>query len=278
MATLRKLPSGAWNVQVRRKGFPPVSKSFPNKKDALAWARAQERARTYAVDVGYQAPPEETFSLTVGELLERYLLEVTPRKKGSLQEVSRLNGLKRRLGHLKVLLVQPSDIAKYRDHRLTEVSPETVCRELGALSHVFEVARLDWGIRIESNPVKLIRKPKIARARDRRLNPGELERLLQELQGNPTVHALLQFTIETGMRRGELAVMRWENVRLKERVVFLPDTKNGDSRTVPLSTKAVEILSRLHASCQADYRPHASRQSGKPVLRRKRLAWPSWES
>lgn len=47
------------------------------------------------------------------------------------------------------------------------------------------------------------------------------------------------------MRRGELLALRWECVNLARQTAFLPDTKNGDSRMVPLSRKAVAILQEL---------------------------------
>src|SRR5690349_18571606 len=43
MATLRKLPSGKFNVQIRREGYPPISDTFETKTDAKAWARGIER-------------------------------------------------------------------------------------------------------------------------------------------------------------------------------------------------------------------------------------------
>jgi integrase len=53
---------------------------------------------------------------------------------------------------------------------------------------------------------------------------------------------LVQLALETAMRRGELLAMEWKHINLEAQTVFLPMTKNGTSRTVPLSTKAVEIL------------------------------------
>jgi integrase len=47
------------------------------------------------------------------------------------------------------------------------------------------------------------------------------------------------------MRRGELLSLRWEHIDLQGRTAFLPDTKNGDSRTVPLSSAAVQVLAEL---------------------------------
>ncbi|MHB0984927.1 MAG: site-specific integrase [Sulfuricella sp.] len=51
--------------------------------------------------------------------------------------------------------------------------------------------------------------------------------------------------LETAMRRGEILALRWEHADLKRRVLHLPETKNGSSRDVPLSTKAVAVLESL---------------------------------
>jgi integrase len=56
---------------------------------------------------------------------------------------------------------------------------------------------------------------------------------------------LVTLAIETGMRLGELASITWRNLDLQKRTVYLPDTKNGDSRTVPLSIAAVQVLEGL---------------------------------
>ena len=42
MATIRELPSGKVNVQVRREGHPPLTATFPNRTEAKAWARKIE--------------------------------------------------------------------------------------------------------------------------------------------------------------------------------------------------------------------------------------------
>ena len=62
---------------------------------------------------------------------------------------------------------------------------------------------------------------------------------------NPWFRPVVLFAIETGMRRGEILSPTWENVHLGKRYVHLPDTKNGDSRDVPLSPQALELLRDL---------------------------------
>ena len=85
--------------------------------------------------------------------------------------------------------------------------------------------------------------PTKGKARDRRLEPGEEEKLLKyaEKYGGH-IKVIIQLAIETGARRSELGELRWENIKLSSRTATFIDTKNGDNRTIPLSSKAIEIF------------------------------------
>src|SRR5690348_1289521 len=115
MATVRKLKSGKWNAQVRRKGYSPISKSFTFEKDAYVWIRSVESE----LDKGSFVNRSTADNTTLGEALERYRDEVTPHKKGRDREKNRINQLlshplaKRSLSSLK-----GKDFAAYRDDRL----------------------------------------------------------------------------------------------------------------------------------------------------------------
>jgi integrase len=78
--------------------------------------------------------------------------------------------------------------------------------------------------------------------------------------------------IETGMRRSELLGLQWSNVDLERRVALLPVTKNGESRGVPLSSRAVAILRSLPASSNGrvfgELTTDALKQSFKRAVRR----------
>ncbi|MFC1459295.1 site-specific integrase [Microvirga arabica] len=56
------------------------------------------------------------------------------------------------------------------------------------------------------------------------------------------MRTLIVLAIETGMRKGDFLTLDWGHIDLQRRVAHLPLTKIGDSRDVPLSTRAVEIL------------------------------------
>jgi integrase len=140
-----------------------------------------------------------------------------------------------------------SDVATYRDERLQTVAPATIVRELNTISHAIEVATREWGLWVPRNPVKLVRRPPVPRGRTRRFKEGEEACLLAACDRGrtPLLKPLIVLAIETGMRRGELLELRWEHVDLKLGVAHLPLTKNGDSRDVPLSRRAVQTLQEL---------------------------------
>ena len=86
MAYVRELESGKWQAVVRRSGNKPVSKSFNTKTLAGQWARMIESE----IDRGVFVDRTESERVTVGELIVRYLAEVTPKKKSARREKQRL--------------------------------------------------------------------------------------------------------------------------------------------------------------------------------------------
>jgi len=242
MATFRKR-AGAWQAQIIRRGHPSLYRTFDTKAQAEAWARQIESE----IDRGVFVDRSEAESTPLAELIDRYAREVTPRKKSANSELSRLKTLKSVLGHLRFAALQGKHVATYRDKRLQEgAAAATVNKELNTLSHLVDTAIRDWGIYVPANPVKLVSRPTDARGRDRRLEAGEEEQLLEAARnyGEP-LPSIICFALETGMRRGEIAAMRWEHIDVKARVVLVPETKTDTPRRVPLSKRAVAVLEGL---------------------------------
>ena len=122
----------------------PRCKSFDTKLEAEKWARDLEAQ----VDRFGAAPDTKILeSTTLGQLLERYQREVSPLKRGSVQEIQRIDVLRRHeLAYRTMIGLSQQDIASFRDERLQNVAPSTTVRELAILSHVLEVAIRDWGL------------------------------------------------------------------------------------------------------------------------------------
>ncbi|MGA9751153.1 MAG: site-specific integrase [Acidobacteriota bacterium] len=247
MATIRKR-GDRWQAQVRLQGHPPTSKSFLQKADAEAWARQQE----VGIERGeIESTRRSLKGFILNDLLCRYELEVTSRKRGAPAEKYLVKNLKvASIAALSLDRVTPSVLSRYRDERLLAVSGSSVRRELAVLQHCLEVARRDWGVPFPKNPMESVRKPQSAKPRTRRLTTEDAEKLASGLLKTRSrlLADVVRFAIATGMRRGEILSLRWPNVDLQARTAHLPQTKNGDPRTVPLSASALEILERQKQS------------------------------
>jgi integrase len=246
MATIEKRGQ-FWRVKVRRVGLPAQTKTFDNRTHAQQWARSVESD----LDKGIVVDRRTAQRLSLAEVLERYRREVTPTKRGSADENLRLKAMAQRpFARIRMSALTSSQLAAYRDERLKVVSGATVNREFSVLSHAIDTARREWDVYLPTNPCTLVRRPPQGRPRDRRLQGDEEKRLLTACRGarNKWLAHFVALAIETGMRRSELLGLLWDNVDLERRTAFLPVTKNGESRGVPLSSRAVEVLRALPSS------------------------------
>ncbi|MBF8179760.1 tyrosine-type recombinase/integrase [Herminiimonas contaminans] len=245
MATITKRGQYQWQAKIRREGHKQLSKTFNSKNEAEAWSRHIEGE----MDRGIFVSREEAESTTLREGLERYANEITPLKKGAAQELTRIKRWQKdALGSRYLSNIRGSDLAKFRDERRSQGKAENTIRlDLALLSHFFETARKDWGMESLINPVKNISLPSGSKQRDRRLQPEEFQYLIQALNdgSQPIASSIVQIAVSTAMRQGEILGLLWENIDFSKRTIYLADTKNGESRTVPLSSKAALVLSNL---------------------------------
>ncbi|WP_099510187.1 tyrosine-type recombinase/integrase [Microvirga ossetica] len=189
----------------------------------------------------------ELKGIMVGDLLRRYSETVTPTKRGAGSEQYRIRTLlTHSLAQIALNKLSSAAIARYRDDRLKLVQSGTVRRELAIVQHCFEVVKKEWGLPIATNPVQQIAIPEAQKPRERRLEDGESNILASAALASAWyLHPLITLAIETGMRRGELLSIRWKDVDMTAPTIRILKTKNGHPRTIPLTPKAVEILSTL---------------------------------
>jgi integrase len=241
MATVVKRPSGKWQATVRSAGSS-CSKSFSKRADAISWARETELTAQRGELKQLSAPTVEV--MTLGQVLERYRDEITSAKRCVDSERYAINGFLRscsKLTRKRIDKLTPTDFIAHRDRRLQLMKPATVVRELGWMQHAIDIACADWSQSVAGgNPVKQVRRPRNDNRRERRLQVGEWQALLDAVNEarTPLIRPLLTLALATGMRRGELLSMQWRHVDLHRCTVFLPLTKNGRARTVPLSPTA----------------------------------------
>jgi len=239
--------STVWEAKIRRKGYPIQMRSFDKEEDAKKWAREIEST----MDRGVFRSTKEAEKTTLSSALDRYLNEVSKHKKGHQREKSRIEKWKSHpLGSRYLASITPKDIADYMSERKAEgYSTRTAYLELAIISHLYNYAAAKWGMRALENPVAPTRvkgtdptRGPSYKGRERTLSIPEKEKLFEHL--NEEMKHIVDLAVETGMRRGELLSLAVSNVDLAKKTVKLePDrTKNGDSREVPLSQAAVDIL------------------------------------
>lgn len=244
MGTIRNR-NGKFQAQVRRLGTTTISKTFMNKKEAMVWVRSIE-ARLDAGEINVVVPK----AISLGDIMRRYSEEITPQKKGRQQELRRLCRLLRdSIASTPLSKLNGSVLAQFRDRRIKD-GIRAAQYDLILIRHALKIARMEWGINLINNPMDNVRIPNGIRRRQRRLQEGEWQSLATASKQCRNHHTwpLVQFAVATGMRRGEMLSLTWGNVNLQERLLFLPDTKNGNSRSVPLTQEAISVLSKQDRS------------------------------
>ena len=248
MATFRNR-HGKWQARVARKGIKPISKSFQNKQDAERWARQVEAD----IDKGSYTNVALAERTLLKDVIERYIQEITLQTRSMKEDRYRLGAMMRHwIGSLTMIQLTPTKVAQYRDERLKIVSAGAVIRELAYISSIINHSRREWGINM-TNPVPFVKKPPSPQGRNRTLTSDELDRLFKACtprvkNGNIWVSPIVKFALASAMRRGEILGLHWHEVDFQKRTAHIPLTKNGTSRTVPLSSEATAILKSLPRS------------------------------
>lgn len=240
MASIVAHGSG-WRVFIFKRGIRE-SRTFGTKAEARSWGSARE----VEIEAGVTGPVDKT----VRDLLQEYAKKVSGEKKGAKWERTRIDLICRMpIADVRLADLGAPDIGEWRDARLKQVSAASVRREWTILSGAFSIAIDEWKW-LNAHPMTKVRRPPKPRPRDRTFTEQEVERLLFVTGSNlgtvmGRTGAALRLALETGMRAGELCSLSAADVDLKAQVAVLRDTKNGDSREVPLSPQAVEICKSL---------------------------------
>jgi len=237
-----------YRALVRLKGHTPKTATFIKRTDAVTWAQETETKIRQSQYFPERLIDDDQY--TLGDLLDRYKSEVLPEKRAKGQ-LGQLEWWRNELGNHKLKDLTPSLIIKFRDKLAKELSDRTgrnrtsatVNRYLALLSHACTIAikEFQW---MAINPVTQISKPREAQGRSRFLSDEERERLLAVCRSSESVHlfTIVTLALSTGMRRGEMLGLKWENVDLQNGRITLHRTKNGEKRIVPLVGKAYELI------------------------------------
>lgn len=246
MATFKNR-NGRITAIIRLKGAKPVSRTFSNEAHARSWADTVEKELLAEMNTAQRRSSVRT--MTLGHLLMKVWSDFSQTHKGKRSEYRRIKQIQLcDIANIPVDEISPQAIRDFRNMRLETVAPATVIRELGMISSALKIAMSEYDIVLPyGNPASVVKRPKAPPGRDRRLVNGnkEVDAILK-YSDSPHLADVVWFALETGMRRGEVTTLKKDAFDIKRRVVRLTDTKNSNPRTVPLSSKACQILlSRL---------------------------------
>jgi integrase len=253
MASIDKR-GNVWRARVRIHGFKDKTRSFDKRAEAQEWAGRIESQLLAGVDT----VPDLDGQMTLGEALEKYAHEVSPKKKGAPQELRRIRAWqKRAVAPVKLSLLTPAHFNEFKVEReeVDEVADNTIRLDLMVVSALFKKAKTAWQMPYLNNPIAGVDLPSTSKWRDRRLSESEALRLEARLSAHSSYlfQLIVRFALNTAARRGEILRLKREDVNLKRRHVIFRDTKNGENRVVPLSKSAYEAVDQALKTHEDEY-------------------------
>lgn len=264
MSTIVRVPrqSGfAYKALIRLKGVKPFSKTFLLRKDAKTWAERMERD----IDTARAHGNAVVRQMTLSDLIKKYVAQPGLDKA----TITNLNWWRREYGDHKIIDIDRSTIREglaslkaglaHRGNgrgKSTATNrkraPATVNRYQSALSAAFEFGREHYDL--PDNPCREVKGQPENNGRVRFLSDKEREVLLAACKDSKWDHLylLVLMAITTGARLGELLRLRWKDIQFPERRGYVPHTKNGEPRVLPLVPNVTKILQKLTRPLDGD--------------------------
>ncbi|EAQ0500023.1 site-specific integrase [Salmonella enterica] len=235
MATIRKLPSGKWNVLIRVKGEPTKSVTRETRLECEQWLADFE---------GDKNKPTHTVDTLNTPYMSEIMIRAGKKRGGYEATYHRLLTISRTLNGKPLEALTKEDVIAYRNERINHVSGSTVRLELQLLSRLLRWAADEKGVEC-TDVVAGVKLPEPGKPRDAIVEPLQLQMILSF--ASEKSKPIIELAYETAMRRNEILAITPAMVDLNKRIIRLTDdmTKNGEGRNVPLSTKACEMLKQL---------------------------------
>lgn len=239
-----------------------VDFTYRGKRYRRSAGRTKRQALSKLGEIQRQIEDEERSGVpanaprTFADFAAEYLVYSKASKAESTyrRERSKMNRLLEAFGSTKLEHITVREIERYKIERSKKRAPATVNLELALLRHMFTKAA-DWDYFRKPSPalrVKLLKRPA---GRMRYLSLEEREVLLDDCKQseNPLLFPMVLTALETGMRKGEQQRVCWEDVEFTRRLIWLRQTKNNETRAVPINDRLLPVLERLYLTRAGRY-------------------------
>ncbi|MFC1866582.1 tyrosine-type recombinase/integrase [Thermodesulfobacteriota bacterium] len=214
-----------------------IRKSFSKRKEAEAelGKRVSLIAENRYLDV------KKDYKNTFKELLEKY--KENYNHQPSFESLKRycIENFKAYFGEeTKLSNIRYVGIETYRNHLMKKLTQHgtiraeaSINREMATLRHIFSKA-VEWDM-IERNPFDKGKSLlfKLSNQRIRYLMEEEITLLLDECEPKKHLYRIVMCAINTGMRRGEILTLKWDQIR--NGFIYLEKTKTKNKREIPIN-------------------------------------------
>ncbi len=173
-------------------------------------------------------------------------------QKGYRSKKTFIRQLQEKFGHLYIRNIDTRKVERWQSTLLKTSKPATANRKLACLKHMMTKA-VDWNMASE-DMLKQVRKVKFVKERNRRLrflDVEECQRLVDCC--TPHLKPIVITALNTGMRRGEILSLKWEQVGLKHGFISLEDTKSGEGREIPINNALKSLFDGIPHSIESVY-------------------------
>ena len=246
MASIYKR-NGKWRVEIRKKGSKGIHKSFIVKDDAIRFARETE----VKIEQGLYQDLILAKTTKLGEVLVQYRDRVSINKKGYEQERYKINKIIRSDIADKVLSeLTPRVLFEYIEQQKNLYKASTINKSITIINLALNFAERFLGISLNKNPLKFIKRLKESQFVGQVIEPHEEALLLKHAEFSKLywLKTAIILGIDCGLRRGEILKLKAEDVNFKSYTAVLRDTKNGETREIGLSQRALQEMKRLPVS------------------------------
>jgi len=237
-----------WYIDFTFKGQRIRESIGPSRKGAekVIAKKKAEIAENKFLDVRKEPDP-----IKFHDFGKEYLQWSKASKKASTykRETSFMRQLEKEFEGKTIREITTWQIEKWKVKRKEELKPASVNREMGLLKNMFTKA-VEWG-KLNENPSRKVKRLKGEIKRVRFLMSGEIHTLLSHCPDH--LKPIVTVALHTGMRKGELLGLKWDQVNFKQGIITLTETKNDERRDIPMDETVKKLLRGLRTEDNVAY-------------------------
>ena len=243
MAVVKR--GNTWQIDYIDPAGKRIRKSFKTKKEAVS----EHAKRVSLIAEGRYLDVKKACKTTFGELLKKYKENFEQQrsfknwKELCLKNFEAYFGKETRLANIPYMEMETyrNHLKQKMTHKKTIRTDAAVNREMSCFHHLFSKA-VEWDM-IEQSPFTrgktLLVKENNSRLRY--LTEDEITRLLAVC--TPHLKDIVTTALNTGMRRGEILTLKWDQV--KGDFIYLQHTKTDTPRQIPINETLAQLFKEI---------------------------------